>query len=65
MNYRNQFITLDELQGRKPLCACGKVAMDKKTAQTKRNYLMKKGNQKELRIYQCPQEDCWHLTSSI
>lgn len=41
---------------------CGKVCFDKKTAQTKKNYL-EKHNGKRLRIYQCPLCDyAWHLT---
>lgn len=52
---------------RKPKCVCGKIGFDKKTAQSKRNYLEKgKGKYKgrELRIYKCPESDLWHLTST-
>ena len=50
---------------RKPLCICGKIGFDKKTAQSKRNWLLKKGTIKELRIYQCNQSDYWHLTKAM
>lgn len=43
-------------------CSCGKISFDKKGAQTKRNQLLKWGNQRNLRIYQCPESDTWHLT---
>lgn len=46
-------------------CSCGKVGFDKKTAQTKRNQLVKKGNAKALRIYPCPESDTWHLTKKV
>lgn len=46
-------------------CSCGKVGFDKKTAQTKRNQLVKKGNERDLRIYQCPESDTWHLTKKV
>ena len=49
---------------RKPICECGKVGFDKKTAQTKANWLMKNKG-KRLRIYQCDISDYWHLTSVI
>lgn len=59
MRYDN-FINATE----KSACACGKMNFDKKTATTKMNWLKKKGNEKFLRIYQCPQSDYWHLTST-
>lgn len=50
----------------KPRGDCGKVRFDKKTAQSKKNYLEKLGKEKYLRIYPCP--ICigqpWHLTKS-
>ena len=45
-----------------PTCVCGKVMFDKKGAQSKRNSLLRMGREKNLRIYQCPQSDGWHLT---
>lgn len=41
---------------------CGKVKFDKKSAQTKRNWLMKKGREDLLRIYHCEFCNAWHLT---
>lgn len=49
---------------RKPICKCGKVGFDKKSAQTKANWLVKRGKEKRLRIYQCNLSDYWHLTST-
>lgn len=49
---------------RKKICVCGKVCFDKKSAQTKKNWLTKRGKEKFLRIYQCSQADYWHLTST-
>ena len=46
---------------RKKRCACGKVCFDKKTAQTKKNFLENSGGEK-LRIYQCDMSDWYHLT---
>ena len=37
-----------------------KISYDKKTAQTKKNIMKKKG--KELRIYHCPACNMFHLT---
>ena len=54
----------NESQPRKPICACGKVCFDKKGAATKRNVLLRKGVAKNLRIYQCPLSNTWHLTKS-
>ena len=48
----------------KKTCACGKISFDKKGAQTRRNSLYRKGGE-ELRIYQCPLSDTWHLTHNI
>jgi hypothetical protein len=45
-----------------PICACGKVSFDKRGAATKRNFLLRRGNAKYLRIYQCPLSNTWHLT---
>ncbi len=50
---------------RYPICTCGKIALDKKSAQTKRNWLLKKGSAKDLRIYQCDFSNCWHLTKQV
>lgn len=50
--------------GRKKICECGKVCFDKKGAQTKANWLKRRGNQKYLRVYQCEVSDYWHLTSA-
>jgi len=44
---------------------CGKICFDKKTAQTKKNWLEKKGRQKFLRIYQCDMCNAWHLTKRL
>lgn len=51
---------------RQPLCICGKVCFDKRTAQTKKNSLEEMGNRGKFRIYQCPSsgDRWWHLTSS-
>ena len=44
-------------------CACGKVGWDKKGALTKSNDLERRGNEKELRVYQCDVDDTfWHIT---
>lgn len=59
MRFKDNFLPVE----RKGLCKCGKVSFDKKTAQTKRNFLLNRGNDKVLRIYQCPDSDWWHLTS--
>ncbi len=58
MRYKDNFLPVE----RKELCICGKVSFDKKTAQTKRNYLQDRGEEKVLRIYQCPSSGWWHLT---
>jgi hypothetical protein len=50
---------------RKQRCKCGKVAFDKKTAQTKKNFLLRLGNEKDLRIYQCPVSNNWHITKKM
>ncbi len=48
---------------RKTIGKCGKVCFDKKSAQTKKNWLEEKGKEKHLRIYACDQCDgFWHLT---
>jgi len=47
---------------RRPIGPCGKIMFGKKDAATKRNSLLKMGNEKHLRIYQCPQCNAWHLT---
>lgn len=47
-----------------PICICGKKSYDKRTAQTLRN-LRGKHRGVKLRIYQCDQEDVWHLTKSL
>lgn len=59
MRYLQNFIKED----RKPRCECGKVCFDKKTATTKKNYMLKQGNEKYLRVYQCDFGDWWHITS--
>jgi len=50
---------------RKERGVCGKVVFDKKTAQTKKNWLMTHGVADDLRIYPCKRCAGWHLTSSI
>ncbi len=50
---------------RKPICYCGKVCFDKKTAITKKNWLENKGREKKLRVYQCPKSNTWHLTKQV
>lgn len=57
-------VTKDCIQ-RKPIGKCGKVCFDKKGAQTKRNALIRKGNEKNLRIYPCPICNAWHLTKVV
>lgn len=44
-----------------PYCSCGKVAFDKRGAQTKANSLMRRGRER-LRIYHCTESDYWHLS---
>lgn len=51
----------DHIESRVPLCPCGKVAFDKRGAQTKANSLMQKGRER-LRIYPCDQSDFWHIS---
>lgn len=58
MIYRDNYLPVEG----KERCKCGKVCLDKKTAQTKKNYLHGKGNDKAFRIYQCPVSNWWHLT---
>ena len=53
----------DDIPRRRDKCACGKICFDKKDAATKRNYLSKIGNARNLRIYQCPMSSTWHLSS--
>lgn len=48
--------------GRSKLGECGKVCFDKKSAQTKMNWLLKQGKARYLRIYQCPICNSFHLT---
>lgn len=48
-----------------PTCVCGKVSFDKKGAQTKRNALLKRGTEDDLRIYSCPKSNMWHLTKLV
>lgn len=60
MKYKDNFINLNER--RRPIGECGKVQFDKKTAQTKKNYLLKIGTERYLRIYNCPICNAWHLT---
>lgn len=48
---------------RYPRCECGKVAFDKRGAETKRNVLINTGQEKYLRIYVCEYSGSWHLTS--
>ena len=43
------------------LSCLSKNAYDKKSAQSKRNYMLKQGH-KRLRIYLCDYADHWHLT---
>jgi hypothetical protein len=47
---------------RSTLCSCGKVCFDKKTAETKANFLHKLGKVKKLTIYPCKESGKWHLT---
>lgn len=47
---------------RKPICVCGKVGFDKKSALTKANHLKKRGRERFLRVYPCHMSDYWHLT---
>lgn len=55
--------TIDPFGPRRSNCACGKIMFDKKTAQTKANYLMKViKSEKYLRVYQCELSGYWHLT---
>lgn len=49
-------------QERRSKGVCGKVIFDKKTAQTKKNFLERRGNERELRIYYCEECNGWHLT---
>lgn len=50
---------------RRSICqTSGKVSFDKKTAQTKKNSLERMGNERKLRIYQCPGCNWWHLTKT-
>lgn len=58
MSYRERFMVAEI--GRR--CPCGKMGFGKKDAQTKRNLLLRRGNEKYLRIYQCPVSNAWHLT---
>ena len=44
---------------------CGKICFDKRTAQTKKNFLEKIGKEKKLRIYSCPECNYWHLTKKL
>ncbi len=55
---------LNQINSKRPLCRCGKVCFDKKTALTKKNDLVRKGREKYLRVYQCPDSDTWHLTKT-
>lgn len=62
-----RYVTNFEFE-RKPRCKkTGKAIFDKKTAISQRNWLEKKGKNRksvgQLRIYQCPFCDWWHLTS--
>lgn len=41
------------------------MGYDKKGAQTKKNSDEKSGRVKELRIYQCPMSNTWHITSKV
>ena len=43
---------------------CGKVCFDKKTAQTKKNFLEKLARER-LRVYSCPSCNCFHLTKKL
>lgn len=50
---------------RKTKCVCGKICFDKKTAVSKKHWLEKRGREKELRVYQCNEDDSnWHLTKT-
>lgn len=57
----------DAYGNKRPRCRCGKVSFDKKSAQTKKNSLERRGNSEKLRIYPCPKsgkDGFWHLTST-
>ena len=59
-------MSVEEYQNRKDKGPCGKICFDKKGAQTKKNWLERRGNEKLLRIYPC--SDCngaWHLTKRL
>jgi len=51
--------------GSNKFCRCGKVMFTKIEAQTKRNWLLKRGNERYLRIYPCPESNTWHLTKTM
>lgn len=57
---KKRFVVAD--YDRRKIGKCGKVCFDKRTAETKRNYLLKLGREEYLRIYNCPICNCWHLT---
>jgi hypothetical protein len=57
MKYKNFYQTT-----KLGICQCGKRMYHKKDGETVRNFLMDKGKEKYLRIYQCNQCDFWHLT---
>ena len=57
---------LKDYRQKNPIGKCGKVSFSKRDAATKRNFLMKEGTEKYLRIYRCPicTGSPWHLTNT-
>jgi hypothetical protein len=54
-----------DIEHRRNICSTsGKVMFDKRGAQTKMNYLLKIGTERNLRIYPCPNCGGWHLSSN-
>lgn len=65
MGYKKSKFTNAVNYERHPRGTCGKIIFSKKDAQTKRNTLMKLGNEKYLRIYPCDICSGWHLTKAV
>jgi len=61
---RIQHLMFESNREKREYCANGKVSYDKKAAQTAKN---RRWNEEhvELRIYQCPECNLWHLTSDL
>ncbi len=54
---------VEDSMHRAPRCqGGGKVVFDKRTAQSKKNFLEKLGRERSLRIYHCPACNGWHIT---